>query len=76
MSVPIRCIRCDQILDPAKVVDLELDQRINAYHDFGGVPESHSQGWFTFGAACANKERNAAKAKLDTGTAPSCGKAE
>ena len=28
---------------------LELDQRVNAYHDFGGVPTDNSQGWFPFG---------------------------
>lgn len=34
---------------------LELDQRIDAYHDFGGVPADRSQGWFPFGLTCAAK---------------------
>ena len=60
---PILCQRCGKVLDPARIVDLELDQRINAYHD-AGVPESTSQGWFPFGAACAERERKAARAAL------------
>lgn len=34
---------------------LELDQRTDRYHDFGGVPENKSQGWFPFGIACARR---------------------
>lgn len=34
---------------------LELDQRIDAYHDFGGVHPAQSQGWFPFGLTCAKK---------------------
>lgn len=36
-----------------KLAWLELDQRTNTYHDFGGVPGSKSQGWFPFGMSCA-----------------------
>lgn len=49
----IHCSRCGNKVDPRKVVHLELDQRINAYHDFGGVPEEDSQGGFEFGQDCA-----------------------
>ena len=58
------CQCCGRVLNPAKIVGLELDQRINAYHDFGGVPESQSQGWFEFGASCAVKERAKARQAL------------
>lgn len=36
---------------------LELDQRIDAYHDLGGVPPEKSQGWFPFGLTCARKAK-------------------
>lgn len=48
------------------VVLLELDQRINAYHDFGGVPENQSQGWFDFGPDCAKKLREEARKAIQT----------
>ena len=45
---------------------LELDQRNNTYHDFSGVPEDKSQGWFPFGLKCAaNKLRLAERALPD-----------
>lgn len=58
------CQCCGRRLNPATQVDLELDQRVGEYHDFGGVPESDSQGWFEFGAACAKKARAKAKVAL------------
>lgn len=39
-----------------KTAWLELDQRTNTYHDFGGVPVESSQGWFHFGLTCAKRE--------------------
>ena len=57
------CTCCDRWLKPGKKVWLELDQRTNTFHDFGGVPEERSQGWFEFGPACAAKARKTARAK-------------
>lgn len=59
----IFCEACQREL-VGKPVMLELDQRINRYHDFGGVPEEESQGWFEFGADCARRLRKAAAEKL------------
>jgi hypothetical protein len=64
MTNPIYCERCGRELNPTKVVPLELDQRVLAYHDFGGVPEDFSQGWFDFGPDCAAKERKKARRLL------------
>jgi len=58
------CTCCGKKLNPATMVSLELDQRINRFHDFGDVPEESSQGWFDFGAACAKKEKAAARKLL------------
>jgi len=38
-----------------RVAWLELDRRLDAYHDRGDVPEAHSQGWFPFGLDCARR---------------------
>lgn len=48
------CTCCQRPLRK-KVAHLELDQRTDVYHDFGGVPPDKSQGWFPFGIACARK---------------------
>lgn len=56
------CIRCGRPL--VDKVALELDQRISEYHDFGGVPQEQSQGWFDFGRACANALRKRARIAL------------
>jgi hypothetical protein len=40
------CTCCKRDLTGHAVRMLELDQRSNTYHDHGGVPEGHSQGWF------------------------------
>lgn len=58
------CTACQQMLHPAKVVSLEFDQRINEYHDFGGIPPESNQGGFPFGADCAKKAREKARVKL------------
>ncbi len=49
------CTCCARYLK-GRIAYLELDQRTNTYHDFGGVPLSKSQGWFPFGLACARKQ--------------------
>jgi hypothetical protein len=46
------CTCCQRPLK-GKVAWLELDQRSDTYHDFGGVPTDKSQGWFPFGMSCA-----------------------
>lgn len=56
------CECCGRRVNPATQVWLELDHRIDGYHDYGGVPWDRSQGWFLFGAACARKRLAAAKA--------------
>lgn len=67
------CECCGKRLDPTKVIHLELDQRINEYHDFGGVgePEKYSQGMFPFGPDCAKHCREEAKQAFeDSGYTP------
>lgn len=59
------CIRCGKRLTDDERVWLELDQRIDEYHDFGGVPDNETQGWFEFGADCAKVLRQRARAALD-----------
>lgn len=58
------CERCGAPLGPAPVL-LELDQRINEYHDLGGVPGCESQGLFEFGPDCAAICRARAIPKLE-----------
>ena len=57
------CTRCGKKIKSNPVM-LELDQRTDEYHDFGGIPSDKSQGGFDFGADCAAilRER-AAKAR-------------
>jgi hypothetical protein len=50
------CTCCERDLSGHAVRMLELDQRTDTYHDFGGVPENRSQGWFPFGLTCARKK--------------------
>jgi len=57
------CQRCGKPLGK-NPVSLELDQRINEYHDFGGVPSELSQGCFDFGADCAKILRKRARAAI------------
>jgi hypothetical protein len=59
------CTHCGKALNEKTMVSLELDQRINEYHDFGNVPEDQSQGWFDFGKDCAAKLRAIAQRKLE-----------
>lgn len=57
------CECCGRTVNAATRVWLELDHRIDEYHDMElGVPQDRSQGWFLFGAACARKRLAAAKA--------------
>lgn len=57
------CCCCGKPLQPMRRVWLELDHRIDCYHDFDlGVPESLSQGWFAFGPECARRQLTAARA--------------
>ena len=56
------CTCCQRPL-VRKFAYLELDQRIDAYHDFGGVHPNQSQGWFPFGLTCA-KKLNATAARI------------
>jgi hypothetical protein len=49
------CTCCQRDLTGHAFRWLELDQRTNTYHDFGGVPEDRSQGWFPFGLKCAKR---------------------
>jgi hypothetical protein len=58
------CENCGRTVSLSNLVMLELDQRINEYHDFCHVPESWSQGWFPFGSDCANNLRERARVKL------------
>lgn len=53
------CTCCNRTLR-GKVAWLELDQRDQTYHDFGGVPQDKSQGAFPFGMWCAKKLLKAA----------------
>ncbi len=75
MKLPLRYIsgsprhlsgRCERCARPVvSEVWLELDQRVNEYHDFGGVPANLSQGSFLFGPDCAMQMRKRAKFYLD-----------
>lgn len=49
------CTCCRKDLNGHAFRWLELDQRIDAYHDFGDVPPEKSQGLFPFGLTCAKK---------------------
>jgi hypothetical protein len=65
MTYPIiRCQRCGKPIDRDEAVYLELDRRVNAYHDFGGVPQEHSQGGFGFGGRCAAIQRRIARSLM------------
>ena len=61
MDTPDYCTCCNRKLHKDRIVFLELDQRTDTYHNFGGVPDDKSQGWFPFGPDCAKAE--IAKAK-------------
>ena len=64
LSIERRCTCCDKPLKNTAVM-LELDQRVNKYHDFQNVPGDDSQGWFPFGTTCANKARHEARVALE-----------
>ena len=61
-----RCLRCGKPLGPNPVM-LNLDQRVNEYHDFGGIPDERNQGGFQFGHDCADIMRERARAALAKG---------
>lgn len=70
MRQTYHCTCCGKRLNPATMICLELDTRVNRYHD--RVPPEHSQGAFEFGPACAKRERLAAwealyHARMSTG---------
>jgi hypothetical protein len=58
------CLRCGKPLAMADAVWLELDQRVDEYHDLG-VPNGKSQGSFQFGKGCAVTLRKRAKLALE-----------
>lgn len=58
-----QCLRCGK-QTRGQAVSLELDRRVNEYHDFGGIPDDHNQGGFDFGPDCAKVLRERAKAAL------------
>lgn len=60
----VRCDHCGKVLK-SPAVPLEFDRRVGEYHDFGGVPDEYSQGWFDFGASCARTARKRARAALN-----------
>lgn len=57
------CTCCGKPINKSTLVNLEFDQRVGHYHDFG-VPDTDSQGWFEFGPSCAKKEREVARKAL------------
>ena len=53
----IHCERCNEKLDPKRVVWLELSNTDGKYYE--ELPEGHvSQGGFPFGRSCAKTELN------------------
>lgn len=57
------CTCCEKPL-AGTVIMLELDQRIDEYHDCEQIPEDVSQGAFPFGPTCARKAREKAQKAL------------
>lgn len=52
-----RCERCNEKLNPKKIVWLELSQTNGYYYEYDHLPEGHiSQGGFVFGSICAKNE--------------------
>jgi hypothetical protein len=58
-----QCDCCGRDINPGRAVWLELDHRIDAYHDYENVPEAMSQGWSPFGPTCAARLLREARAK-------------
>ena len=53
----VRCERCNEKLNPKKVVWLELSMTDGNYYEPEKFPSDHeSQGGFSFGSACAKTE--------------------
>jgi hypothetical protein len=61
-----QCDCCGRAIKPGKTVWLELDHRVDGYHDYENVPEQMSQGWFPFGPACAARLLREAREKAKT----------
>jgi hypothetical protein len=56
----IRCEKCNEVLNPKKVVYLELSNTDGKYYET--IPEGHvSQGEFPFGKTCAEKVKSKEK---------------
>ena len=58
-----QCDCCGRTIKPGRIVWLELDQRIDCYHDYENVPADMSQGMFPFGPTCAARLLREARAK-------------
>lgn len=58
-----QCDCCGKAIKPGRTVWLELDHRIDGYHDYENVPETLSQGWFPFGPTCAARLLREAREK-------------
>jgi len=55
MEAKIRCERCNEVLNPNRVVWLELSMTDGKYHH--EIPKGHnSQGGFPFGSSCAKTQ--------------------
>jgi len=55
MDLKIRCTRCDEVLNPKKVVWRDLSNTDGKYYI--DCPEDHiSQGGFPFGSSCAKTQ--------------------
>jgi hypothetical protein len=54
--LPIHCERCGEKLDEKAAVWMEMNcMTALFYREEGKVPEDESQGWFSFGKACAKR---------------------
>lgn len=66
MAADYNCECCGRELAWGKVFWLELDQRIDEFHDFElGVPQESSQGAFPFGVDCARRACEKARAAAE-----------
>lgn len=53
----VRCQRCNEKLNPKKIVWLELSMTDGNYYECEKFPSNHeSQGGFSFGSACAKTQ--------------------
>jgi len=61
-----KCECCGRPIKPGSAVWLELDHRIDGYHNWANVPPSKSQGWFPFGPECAARLLREARVKAQS----------